>query len=232
MPESAASLLVRITRCRSRALQGGRGSCCSAVVRSQEASGAGDYQVPEPWSGNISRALVLFVSSNPSIDSAEAYPAGSWDDERRIDFFAGRFDQRIFPGSTSGCVPCCRRPRRGTATMAPVLGCGPARASELARPPGRTRPRFRTHRSRSLQVQGRARRIRGARHVRQDLAPPRPSASAAAPVVVAVRRPRTPDILRRVRDPGTCTGNRPLSIEGHRPDRGAAPAPERPQPAQ
>lgn len=53
--------------------------------------------MPEPWSGHIERAPILFVSSNPSIDRAEAYPAGGWDDARRADFFAGRFDQRPVP---------------------------------------------------------------------------------------------------------------------------------------
>jgi hypothetical protein len=95
MSESASSLLVRITRCPvAERCMAGEDLACSAVVRSQEASGPDDFQVPEPWSGHISRALVLFVSSNPSIDPTEAYPAGSRNDERRIDFFAGRFDQR------------------------------------------------------------------------------------------------------------------------------------------
>jgi hypothetical protein len=53
--------------------------------------------VPEPWSGHIERAPILFVSSNPSIDHAEAYPTGGWDDSRLADFFAGRFDQRPVP---------------------------------------------------------------------------------------------------------------------------------------
>jgi hypothetical protein len=57
----------------------------------------GSFHVPEPWTGHITRAAVLFVSSNPSIDPAEAYPTGSWDDERRAEFFAGRFDQRAVP---------------------------------------------------------------------------------------------------------------------------------------
>lgn len=64
---------------------------------SRKPGGRGDFQVPEPWSGHISRAPVLFVSSNPSIDPGEVYPAGDWDDERRIDFFAGRFDQWDVP---------------------------------------------------------------------------------------------------------------------------------------
>jgi hypothetical protein len=53
--------------------------------------------VPEPWSGHIQNAAVLFVSSNPSIDPAEAYAVGDWEDPRRVDFFAGRFDRRALP---------------------------------------------------------------------------------------------------------------------------------------
>jgi len=68
----------------------------SAIVGSQLAA-PGGFHVPEPWSGHITGAAVLFVSSNPSVDPAEAYPASSWDDERRADFFASRFDQRAVP---------------------------------------------------------------------------------------------------------------------------------------
>jgi len=67
MPESAASLLVQITRCPvAERCRAGEDLACSAVVGSQEALGPGDYQVPEPWSGHISGAPVLFVSSNRS----------------------------------------------------------------------------------------------------------------------------------------------------------------------
>src|SRR5258707_4371925 len=94
---AADGLLARITRCpiAERCLAG---EClpCSPVVGSQHAT-PGSFHVPEPWSGHISRAAVLFVSSNPSIDPAEAYPTGSWDDVQRADFFAGRFDQRAVP---------------------------------------------------------------------------------------------------------------------------------------
>ena len=94
---SACALLVRITRCpiAERCLDGEH-LPCSAIVGSQHATPDG-FQVPEPWSGDITRAAVLFVSSNPSIDSAEAYPTRNWDDERRADFFAGRFDRRAVP---------------------------------------------------------------------------------------------------------------------------------------
>ena len=94
---TAEALLARITRCpiADRCLAGER-LPCSAIVGSQPAGPAG-FHVPEPWSGHITRAAVLFVSSNPSIDLAEAYPTETWDDARRADFFASRFDQRAVP---------------------------------------------------------------------------------------------------------------------------------------
>jgi hypothetical protein len=87
-------LLVRITRCPvgERCLAGEH-LPCSAIVGSQPAA-PGGFHVPDPWSGHITCAAVLFVSSNPSIDPAEAYPTRDWDDTQRADFFAARFDQR------------------------------------------------------------------------------------------------------------------------------------------
>ncbi len=49
------------------------------------------HQVPEPWSGNLQRAPVLFLSSNPSIDEQEEYPLWSWPDQWIEDFFVNRF---------------------------------------------------------------------------------------------------------------------------------------------
>jgi hypothetical protein len=99
MTESDAdSLLTRITRCPvAEHCRAGEHLACSAIVNSQDATGPGDFQVPEPWSGHISRAPILFVSSNPSIDRSEAYPTAEWGDRQRIDFYAGRFDQRPRP---------------------------------------------------------------------------------------------------------------------------------------
>ena len=90
---TADALLARITRCpvAERCLDGEQ-LPCSTIVGSQQAA-AGGFHVPEPWSGHITRAAVLFVSSNPSIDPGEAYPTSGWDDEGRVDFFACRFDQ-------------------------------------------------------------------------------------------------------------------------------------------
>lgn len=64
---------------------------CREVVLSQNVETISDFQVPEPWSGQISLAPLLFLSSNPSISLAEYYPLWSWSDEAITDYFAHRF---------------------------------------------------------------------------------------------------------------------------------------------
>jgi hypothetical protein len=69
---------------------------CAELVRSQGAVTLADFQLPEPWSGPIATAPILFVSSNPSIsrsdppsDLDEEYPTWSatWPDTSVVDFF-------------------------------------------------------------------------------------------------------------------------------------------------
>jgi len=49
------------------------------------------FQAPEPWSGRLDTAPILFISSNPSIDIAEKYPNESWQPNLISDFFQNRF---------------------------------------------------------------------------------------------------------------------------------------------
>lgn len=74
---------------------------CAQIVRSQGAATVADFQVPEPWTGQIATAPILFLSSNPSSsrsdppsDLDEEFPTGSkdaWPDARVVDFFDKRF---------------------------------------------------------------------------------------------------------------------------------------------
>lgn len=50
-----------------------------------------NHHVPEPWSGDLQHAPILFLSSNPSIDENEEYPLASWSDEWVEDYFTNRF---------------------------------------------------------------------------------------------------------------------------------------------
>lgn len=63
---------------------------CSEIVGVQSKP-LKSIQLPEPWSGQIEKAKVLFLSSNPSIGAHEEYPSWSWADEDIVDFFQNRF---------------------------------------------------------------------------------------------------------------------------------------------
>jgi hypothetical protein len=60
-------VFVSVTHCPNVAIALEDGSHpCSTIVRSQHVRGD-DFQLPEPWRGQIDKARILFVSSNPSI---------------------------------------------------------------------------------------------------------------------------------------------------------------------
>jgi hypothetical protein len=61
------------------------------IVESQGIGSIEDHQVPEPWSGRIGSAPLLFISSNPSISVKEEYPRWAWPDEWVEDYFQNRF---------------------------------------------------------------------------------------------------------------------------------------------
>ena len=68
-------------------------SPCEEIVQLQ--SGLTTFQPPEPWSGQIDIAPILFISSNPSIHEMELYPDASWDEERTVNFFSQRFTKGL-----------------------------------------------------------------------------------------------------------------------------------------
>lgn len=67
-------------------------SPCSEIVTSQGTPSWSLFQVPEPWSGHIDSAPILFLSSNPSISTKETYPTGDAMPAALVDFFNSRFD--------------------------------------------------------------------------------------------------------------------------------------------
>jgi hypothetical protein len=74
------------------------GNLCQAIVQSQAIQTEDEFQVPEPWSGHIATAPILFLSSNPSIALAsyplhdqDDYPHGDWTNDAIVDFFDNRF---------------------------------------------------------------------------------------------------------------------------------------------
>lgn len=92
----SAGLLLRIARCPNvqKCITASTGNHpCREIVTNQNCRYE-DSHVPEPWNGNIATAPILFVSSNPSIDSQEVYPLFSWSDEDIVDYFNNRFSGR------------------------------------------------------------------------------------------------------------------------------------------
>ncbi len=87
-------LLLEIANCRiAKGILAGKPSHhpCQTIVSSQD---GGTFQLPEPWVGQIDRAPILFISSNPSFDKEEYFPADNeekWPPDRIVDFFQNRF---------------------------------------------------------------------------------------------------------------------------------------------
>ncbi len=85
------SLLLKIARCQELPI-----ACrdhshkCNVVARAQ-GKDATDRFVPEPWSGHLSRAKILFITANPSLDQKEQFPRSDWSDLAIEDFFENRF---------------------------------------------------------------------------------------------------------------------------------------------
>ncbi|NBO56588.1 MAG: hypothetical protein EBU84_18800, partial [Actinobacteria bacterium] len=94
---SERQLAVQIARCSELqlALNDKTHPCRDVVMEQSELA---DRHIPEPWFGNLAEAQILFVSSNPSIDTnsgetCENYPRQSWADDEIADWFTRRVDQ-------------------------------------------------------------------------------------------------------------------------------------------
>lgn len=59
-------------------------------IDNKEELGIKNMYLPEPWNGHLSKARIMFISSNPSI-GYENFPTKKWDDSDIIDFFDNRF---------------------------------------------------------------------------------------------------------------------------------------------
>jgi hypothetical protein len=70
---------------------------CNDIINFQKTQGAmknNDFQIPEPWSGDIINAPILIISSNPAYSKDELYPTLCWPDPIIADFFINRFKDR------------------------------------------------------------------------------------------------------------------------------------------
>ena len=87
-------LLLEICRCPNvKAARSDNGPPCAEVVRSRDVRTLNEFQVPSPWVGQIHRAPILFVSSNPSISETEHHPTWRKSADFRIDYFENHFSR-------------------------------------------------------------------------------------------------------------------------------------------
>ncbi len=105
------SLLLAIARCPNATTcleQDDDGHPCHGIVAKQGADSLKRLQLPEPWSGELTKAPILFVGSNPSISPLEEYPTGAWPDEMLIDFWLNRFAGGARPWTKKGLYTLLR----------------------------------------------------------------------------------------------------------------------------
>lgn len=71
----------------------GEVTSCDEIIKSQDEKEE-NFQLPEPWNGDIVNAPILIISSNPSFNEKELYPTIKWKEEDRKDFYLNRFQSR------------------------------------------------------------------------------------------------------------------------------------------
>ena len=74
---------------------------CRGIIAYQTAAALPEYQLPEPWRGDLEHAPLLFVSSNPSIGPTrpDQYPRWDWPNEAIAAHFVNSFGKAIVDGA-------------------------------------------------------------------------------------------------------------------------------------
>lgn len=135
--------IVRCPQIRRYFAQPEKENPCRAIIACQHQHSLNELQVPEPWSGHLTIAPILFLSSNPSIDENEHYPRASWTAEEICDFFSCRFGKWIWGGVRHRLKDQVTWASRATRYWAEVKG----RAAEIL---GKTKYKVRPGRDYAL----------------------------------------------------------------------------------
>jgi hypothetical protein len=77
----------------------GRSHPCSSIVNFQNEQ---NFQLPEPWTGKLSEAPILFITSHPSIDIKEEFPTQDWSEDDILNFFTNRWDSKWVKRGANG----------------------------------------------------------------------------------------------------------------------------------
>lgn len=141
MDDSARRLVLEITHCPVvESVLRGQASPCRDVVDFQSKRPQAARWVPEPWSGHLDQAPILFLSSNPNSGDPEAPPiAGdltiSSKEDDLVHTFEDAFDEGPWFGIHDGTH--LRNAEGRVGEYIAYLGSCKARASELLGQPAR-----------------------------------------------------------------------------------------------
>lgn len=92
MREDTRALLEEIAHCPVTAsCKSGHEHPCSRVVDVQRDAALSRHQVPEPWSGHLEQALVLFIGTSPAIARGEDCAVWSDPSDEIVGYFEARF---------------------------------------------------------------------------------------------------------------------------------------------
>lgn len=83
-------LLLEIARCDEIEKVLRKDIPCAKIIKSQSNYKTAYFQVPEPWSGPLNKAPILFIGSNPSISKNSKCPTRNDNDKYIYDFFTKR----------------------------------------------------------------------------------------------------------------------------------------------
>ena len=100
--------IIKVARCENIDWDAGVGKgACEKIVAYQGISPSSfkdEYQLPEPFSGEIDKAKYLIIGSNPAYKKEETpFPRYSWNDKDIASFFYDRMSSYSNKGHLTGC---------------------------------------------------------------------------------------------------------------------------------
>jgi uracil-DNA glycosylase len=93
--QQAQDLLLKIARCDNFSAYKKDtkiNSSCKEILSCQSAKLTVDRQLPVPWVGDIEKAPIIFISSNPALKENECVALDSWPDKDIIDIHVNAFE--------------------------------------------------------------------------------------------------------------------------------------------
>lgn len=110
MTEEQVKGLLQIARCSQADPTLPANRPCGKIVGIQQSATRDTFQIPEPWRGDIERAPLLFVSSNPGLNTSDDSPIGRMTDEEIVAYYTHKAFPACFPRNLNARGEPNRRP--------------------------------------------------------------------------------------------------------------------------